>query len=100
MAVQPIQITLRPPGTASLAPDLLAEANHRIANSLTLVASMVRLQASDLEHSARMMDGRELRRILEAFGGRISTVARLHHLLAAAGDADQIDLADYLRGIA
>ncbi len=31
------------------APDLVAEANHRIANSLTLLVSMVRMQATSVK---------------------------------------------------
>jgi len=99
MAIQPVQTTLRQPMAASAAPDRAAEANHRIADSLSLIASMVRLQASGIEDAAGAMGAGQVRRILEGFGGRIDTVARLHHLLTDADQRAAIDLADYLRDI-
>src|SRR6185295_10815788 len=99
MAIQPVQTTLRQPMAASAAPDRAADANHRIADSLSLIASMVRLQASGIEDAAGAMGAGQVRRILEGFGGRIDTVARLHHLLTDADQRAAIDFAGYLRDI-
>ncbi len=50
------------------AKDLVAEANHRIANSLTLLVSMVRMQASATARRAEALTNAEVRLMLE--GGR------------------------------
>ena len=39
----------------SAPPDLIAEANHRIANSLTLLVSMVRMQAVSVKKGAAVL---------------------------------------------
>ena len=99
MAIQPVHTTLRQPIAASAAPDRAAEANHRISDSLTLIASMVRAQASGIEDAAGAMGAGQVRLMLEGFGGRVDTIARLHHLLTDADQDTAIDLADYLQDI-
>ena len=83
----------------SSAVDAAAEANHRIANNLSLIASLVRIHGSSICKNPSRMSGGEVRLILEEFGGRIETVARLHRLLAS-GQQEAIDIADYLRDVA
>lgn len=83
----------------SPASDLAAEANHRIANSLAMIASLVRTQGAAISDTRRMED-RDFRLILEEIGGRIDTVARLHRLQANVGQDATVNLADYLRDIA
>jgi two-component sensor histidine kinase len=46
------------------------------------------------------MSGDQVRLILEEFGGRLDTVARLHHLLASGQQEAPIDIAVYLRDVA
>jgi two-component sensor histidine kinase len=99
MPVHLIHPKTNSPITAPSASDRATEANHRIANSLTLIASLARMQASGIDLNAPPMGGGEVRLVLEGFGGRIDTVGRLHQLLAQADEDAEVDLAGYLRDI-
>lgn len=68
---------------------LLAEVNHRVANSLSLVASMVSLQA-------RASDNPETRAALTETQNRISAVAVVHKKLYTSGDVQSVELGDFL----
>ena len=89
---------VRTPANSS-ALDVAAEANDRIGNNLSLIAGLARQSASSIRKESRMMNGDEVGIILEEFGGRLDTVARLHRLLASAQQKAPI-LVDYLRDIA
>jgi two-component sensor histidine kinase len=92
---------LAPPSLAhSAAVDGAAEANHRIANNLSLIAGLARTHGSRLCRNPRMMSGVEVRLILDELGRRLETVARLHRLLALRRQEASIGVADYLREIA
>ena len=91
------QSTLVP--TALSSRDAIAEANHRIANNLTLVASMVRMYARSLGDGAEPLSNHEARALLEEIGTRIEQVAHLHGLMAAHEHGEPVDLAGYLREI-
>ena len=80
--------------------DLIAEANHRIANNLATIAGLARLQAGTVGEATDSFTGKEVRLMLQEFGGRVDAVARLHRLLADPGHQGTVDLAEYLRGIA
>ena len=99
MPIHLVETTTSEPLSAPSARDRAAEANHRIANSLTVIAGLARLQASRIGNDGRALDARQVRLILEGLGGRIDTVARLHQLLAHADEAAAIDLAGYLQNI-
>ena len=73
-------------------PGLGAEADHRIANSLTLISSLVRLQAAkaDVQENPRAF-------LLE-IADRIQTVADLHRLIAES-ESETVQLGKYLHGI-
>jgi two-component sensor histidine kinase len=68
------------------AKDLVAEANHRIANSLSLLVGMVRLQAKAAyrQPQPQPLNNSDVRLMLEAVAARISTIAQLHRLLSQA----------------
>jgi two-component sensor histidine kinase len=83
----------------SSALDVAAAANHRIGNNLSLIAGLAQQYASSIRKESRMMNGDEVGVILEEFGGRLDTVARLHRLLAS-GQQKAPMLTDYLRDIA
>jgi two-component sensor histidine kinase/CHASE3 domain sensor protein len=68
---------------------LLSEVNHRVANSLSLVASMVRLQA-------RATEDPDVRTALSETEGRISAVALVHKKLYSSGDVRLVDLGEFL----
>jgi two-component sensor histidine kinase len=60
----------------------VAEANHRIANSLTLLVSMLRMQAQAAARSSEPYSGADVRLLLEGVAARIGTISQLHRLLS------------------
>lgn len=68
---------------------LLAEVNHRVANSLQLVSAMVRMQSSALTDEAA-------RAALEDTQARISAIAQVHRRLYTGDDVESVDMLDYL----
>ncbi|WP_375249248.1 sensor histidine kinase [Sphingomonas sp.] len=68
---------------------LLAEVNHRVANSLQIVSAMVRLQAGAVEDLAA-------RAALEDTQRRITAIAHVHRRLYTGDDVQHVDMRDYL----
>lgn len=77
----------------------LAEAHHRIANSLEVIGSLVQLQGRELIKRNRSLTPHEAQRILDEVAARIATVALLHRLLSRTPSQDVIDLGFYLRQV-
>jgi len=71
---------------------LLAEVNHRVANSLALVASLVKLQSGAVSDQAA-------KNALAETEARIYAVAWVHRHLYSSGDVRVIELAEYLSGL-
>jgi two-component sensor histidine kinase/CHASE3 domain sensor protein len=71
---------------------LLAEVNHRVANSLSLVASLVHLQST-------LITDRVSKDALKETEGRILAVASVHKRLYSGGDARFVDLQEYLTSV-
>ena len=71
---------------------LLAEVNHRVANSLSLVASMVHLQS-------RAMQDQVARDALDETRVRIEAIASVHKRLYSSGDTRFVELDEYLSGL-
>jgi two-component sensor histidine kinase len=70
----------------------LTELNHRIANSLAIVAAFLNL------HKKRLSDG-AAKNALSAASGRISAVAKLHHYLYAHRSAPEVNLKTFLEDL-
>jgi len=71
---------------------LLAEVNHRIANSLMLVNSLITLQA-------RSLDNDVAKQALEETKARVQAIAMVHKRIYDAGDVHEVALDEYLVGL-
>jgi two-component sensor histidine kinase len=75
-----------------------SEADHRIANSLMLVSSLLRLQAKELAKHP-VVPGADANAALQEAAARIDAVSQLHCMLSAAPQTRTIDSAEYLRRV-
>lgn len=71
---------------------LLAEVNHRVANSLTLVNSLITLQAKAAGNEVA-------REALEETKARVQAIAQVHKRLYDAGNVQDVALDEYLVGL-
>lgn len=71
---------------------LIREVNHRVSNSLQLIASLLQVQ------SAAQSDMKSAQTLLNAYK-RVSAVARVHKRLYTSADVRFVDLSDYLCGL-
>jgi two-component sensor histidine kinase/CheY-like chemotaxis protein len=71
---------------------LLVEVNHRVANSLALVTSLLRLQAS-------ASDSEELKAILGETCGRIAAIVNVHRSLYHDEEVHEVRLDRYLQSL-
>lgn len=71
---------------------LMREVNHRVANSLAMVSSLVGLQANAMADAPT-------KAVLAETQSRIQAVALVHQRLYASGDASEVALDDYLRSM-
>jgi two-component sensor histidine kinase len=71
---------------------LLGEVNHRVANSLAMVAALVGLQANALEDL-------EAKRALSETQARIHAVAGVHRHLYTSGDVRTVQIGDYVSSL-
>ena len=71
---------------------VVREANHRVNNSLSIVASMLHLQAS-------VAQSNELRYELREASSRIAAIARAHHRLYQSDRIDTLNLGSYLADV-
>jgi two-component sensor histidine kinase len=79
---------------------IVAESNHRIANNLSVIASLLRQQSRALAQATRAFTGEEVALILEQVGQRVDTVARFHRLLAQPTPDSTVDAGEYLHEVA
>jgi len=71
---------------------LLTEMSHRVKNSLTIVASMLNLQANDVRDAA-------LTQHLKEASNRISAVAKAHDRLYHGSDLERLDIGSYIEEV-
>jgi two-component sensor histidine kinase/CheY-like chemotaxis protein len=68
---------------------LLHEVNHRVANSLTLVGALVRMQAN-------LIEDERAREAIEQLQARIAAIAGVHRRLYTSEDVRSVELVGYL----
>jgi two-component sensor histidine kinase len=78
----------------------LRESNHRIANNLMTIATMLRYQSRQLAKIGEAFSIDEVRDILNDVGQRIELVSRLHRRLAEPIAPDMLNLSPYLNDVA
>jgi two-component sensor histidine kinase len=79
--------------------DPLAEANHRIANSLALLVSVVRMQAMSVKKKQEALGNAEVRHLLDGIAARINTISQLHRILARTACDGVISLKPHLHDV-
>ena len=72
---------------------LLQEVNHRVANSLSIVAALARMQAATLTDASA-------RGALEEMQARVAAIAGVHRRLYTSDDVSSVRLDEYLAGLA
>jgi two-component sensor histidine kinase len=96
------------PGLESLTPQapvigaqatLSAEANHRIYNSLALVAGLLKMQVNELSARTEPVSVDDVRHLIADAAGRVDTVARLHRVLADAHSGSDVGIDGYIRDV-
>jgi two-component sensor histidine kinase len=73
-----------------------SEANHRISNNLAILASAVRIRASDVSRRQRDLSHDEVSLILGDVSAKILAIAWLHRFLSDKPEADCLELNDHL----
>jgi two-component sensor histidine kinase len=76
--------------------ELVREANHRIANHLSMIVGMLQIQASALAKGPDVLPRNAVHDILQDMAGKILSVSHLHRKLADAPHVGEIDIAAYL----
>jgi two-component sensor histidine kinase len=71
---------------------LLREVNHRVANSLQLVSSLVQMQANLVADAGA-------KGALEDTQHRIAAIMQIHRRLYTSDDVEQVEMRDYLVGL-
>jgi two-component sensor histidine kinase len=71
---------------------LLKEMNHRVKNSLAIVVSMLRLQASEV-------DDADLTAHLDEASHRVAAIARAHEQLYLGSDVERMDVGLYIETV-
>lgn len=80
-------------------PDRVTEANHRVANSLSLLSGLVRMQAKQAGRVSRPFSNAEVRLMFDGIAARIATLGQLHRMLAHMPADGTVDLSAHLRDL-
>jgi len=76
--------------------DALRESDHRIANHLSLLASMVQVQMGRLAKGPEMLAREQAHAMLRETAGKIISIGHLHRRLSRPAQTGEIDIGDYL----
>jgi two-component sensor histidine kinase len=91
------QLAAVPMTNGRIAFDGAREANHRIANNLSLVVASLHMQARSIRKGAASIPAADVRTMLDEAAARIDAVGLLHRVLSQQSGSDQIDLGTQLR---
>jgi two-component sensor histidine kinase len=75
---------------------MIREANHRVANHLSLLAGLVQAQATSVSKGPLQFERDHVRGMLQDVAGKVISVGHLHRKLSDEGHDGEIDLGDYL----
>jgi two-component sensor histidine kinase len=78
----------------------LAETDHRIANNLASLSSVIRLQRNSNSRSSRTFTTEQVCMLLDDIDARIEVTAKLHRCLAQAVNGNGVNLGSFLQEIA
>src|SRR5215469_13394907 len=93
-------LSVRPlPEKHFMAAHEIAEANHRIANSLSVLVSMVRMQATAAKKKTDSYSSAEVRNLLAGIAARINAISQLHRIISHAGTDGVISLKPHLHEV-
>jgi len=79
--------------------DPVAEANHRIANSLALLTGLVRMQASSARKKTASYSSAEVCHMLDGVAARISTISQLHRILSRRPADGVVNIQPHLKEV-
>ena len=88
-----------PVKSAATTSDLVAEANHRAANSLALLGGLVRMQARAVGKNSQSYSNAEIRLLFDGIAARIATIGQLHRMLATIPAEGTLLLNEHLREV-
>jgi two-component sensor histidine kinase len=88
--------TSLPPNSA---PDPVAEANHRIANSLALLAGLVRMQGASAKKKPGPYSSTEVCQLLTGVAARIGTISQVHRILSGGHADGVVNMQPHLKSI-
>ncbi|THD64217.1 MAG: sensor histidine kinase [Bradyrhizobium sp.] len=76
-----------------------AEADHRIANNLASLSSVLRLQRNAISRNGKNLTTEQVCMLLDDVSVRIEVMAKLHKSLALSGNGNGVNLGDFLQEI-
>jgi two-component sensor histidine kinase len=85
-----------PPPTPT---DPAAEANHRIANSLALLAGLVRMQGASVKKKIKHYSAADVCHLLDGVAARIATISQIHRILSRGHLDGVVNLRPHLEEI-
>jgi two-component sensor histidine kinase len=77
-------------------PELVVEANHRIANQLTVLSGLVQSQIETVRNGPMLLSSQAVTEMLRDIAAKIASVGQLHRRLATPPQGARVNLGDFL----
>lgn len=87
------------PGPVPPPTDPAAEANHRIANSLALLAGLVRMQGGSVKKKSQTYSNADVCHLLDGVAARIATISQIHRILSRGHVEGVVNMKPHLEEI-